>query len=161
MSPRPFQLTDGLHRDGSPDTDDLETRRSPSAPRNAADGLILGPMGTFHVPVAIGDLQGIRFESVDALVDTGATYMRMPGSLLARLGVQPQESRPFRLADNREVNYEVGQAMVRMAGRTLFTIIIFGEEGSEPLLGAVTLEQFGLGVDPVARRLIPVPGLLM
>jgi len=87
--------------------------------------------------------------------------MRMPGSLLARLGVQPQESRPFRLADNREVNYEVGQAMVRMAGRTLFTIIIFGEEGSEPLLGAVTLEQFGLGVDPVARRLIPVPGLLM
>jgi hypothetical protein len=33
-------------------------------------------------------------------------------------------------------------------------------KGGEPLLGAFTLEGFGLGVDPVNRRLIPVPGLL-
>jgi len=28
-------------------------------------------------------------------------------------------------------------------------------------MGAVTLEEFWLGVDPIAQRLIPVPGLLM
>lgn len=31
---------------------------------------------------------------------------------------------------------------------------------SEPLLGVVILEEFGLAADPVNRRLIPVPGLL-
>ncbi len=35
------------------------------------------------------------------------------------------------------------------------------DEDSQPLLGAVTLEIFRLGVDPVSQRLIPVPGLLM
>jgi hypothetical protein len=29
-----------------------------------------------------------------------------------------------------------------------------------PILGAITLEEFGLGVDPVGHRLIRVPGLL-
>ncbi len=39
--------------------------------------------------------------------------------------------------------------------------VIFGDEDSQPLLGAVTLEIFRLGVDAVSQRLIPVPGLLM
>jgi len=38
--------------------------------------------------------------------------------------------------------------------------VVFGEDGGPLLLGAVTLEEFGLGVDPVARKLVPVPGLL-
>ena len=33
-------------------------------------------------------------------------------------------------------------------------------EGSEPLLGAVTLEEMGLGVDPLNQRLVPVTLLL-
>ena len=41
-------------------------------------------------------------------------------------------------------------------GETLTTMCIFGDEGSDPLLGALTLEQFSLGVDPVNRRLIAV-----
>ena len=38
--------------------------------------------------------------------------------------------------------------------------MVFGEAGSEPMLGVVTLEEFLLAVDPVQRRLISVPGLL-
>jgi hypothetical protein len=41
------------------------------------------------------------------------------------------------------------------------TIVVFGDEGALPLLGAFTLEEFGLSVDPVGRKLIPVPGLLV
>ena len=33
--------------------------------------------------------------------------------------------------------------------------------GSASVLGAVTLEEFALSVDPVARRLVPVSGYLM
>lgn len=118
-------------------------------------------MGTFRVPIEIGNVEGTRFETVDALVDTGASYSRAPRALLKRLGVHPQERWPFRIADGSVVDYEVGQGLVRLAGRSRFTVLVFGDEGQEPLLGAVTLEEFGLSVDPLHRRLVPVPALLM
>lgn len=39
--------------------------------------------------------------------------------------------------------------------------VVFWDEESLPLLGAVTLEILGLGIDPVNRRLIPVDALLL
>ena len=118
-------------------------------------------MGTFAASVEIGDLQGRRFQPLETLVDTGATYTRVPRTILEHLGVTPQERWPFRIADERRVEYEVGQAQVRIEGRTRYTVVVFGEPGSSGLLGAVTLEEFGLGVDPINRRLVPIPALLM
>ena len=40
------------------------------------------------------------------------------------------------------------------------TLVVFGEDGVDPLLGAVTLEEFLLAPDPIRQRLIPIPGLL-
>jgi len=118
-------------------------------------------VATFQVLIEIGDLQGQRWEPLEALVDTGASDTLVPRSILERLGVEPEERWPFRLADGREVEYEVAQTLVRINGRTRFIIVVFGPEGSQPLLGATTLEVFGLGIDPKGRRLIRVPGLLM
>ncbi len=118
-------------------------------------------MGTFRVTIEVGDPQGQRWETVEALVDTGASDTLVPRSILDRLGVQPEERWPFRLADGREIEYEVAQTLIRIDGRTRFAIVVFGPEGTAPLLGATTLEVFRLGVDPKGRRLIPVPGLLM
>jgi len=36
--------------------------------------------------------------------------------------------------------------------------VVFGATGSPPTIGAVTLEGFLLGVDPVEKRLVPVEG---
>ena len=118
-------------------------------------------MGTFHYPIEIGDPQGQQFERIAALVDTGASYTTVPTSLLGRLGVPPGERRQFRLADDSVVERDTGITMVRLDGRVMPTVVVFAPEGAEPLLGAYTLEGFGLGVDPVGRRLMPVPGLLM
>ncbi len=118
-------------------------------------------MGAFHERVEIGDFAGDRFEVVDVLVDTGATYTWIPRDLLERLGVTPEEQRPFVLADGREVTYDVAWVRVRINGRTQPSICVFGELGKEPLLGVFTLEAFSLGVDPVNRRLVPVRGLLL
>jgi len=117
-------------------------------------------MGSFRYPVEIGDLHGQTFESLDALVDTGATYTWIPRPVLERLGLVPAFKREFLLADGRRIQRDVAQALARIDGRSLYTLCIFGDEDSEPLLGVVTLEEFGLGVDPVNRRLIPVPGFL-
>lgn len=46
-------------------------------------------------------------------------------------------------------------------GRTLPGLAVFAPEGTSPLPGAVVWETFGLAVDPVARRLVPTPGLLL
>lgn len=118
-------------------------------------------MGTFRVPLEVGDAQGGRWERVDALVDTGASYTVLPGSILDRLGVARARRWPFELADGRSVECDIGHAMVRYDGESVPTIVVFGLEDAEPLMGAYALEGLRLAPDPVRRRLIPVPGLLM
>ena len=56
---------------------------------------------------------------------------------------------------------DIGRTWLKLEEGEEIVPVIFGEEDSQPLLGAVTLEIFRLGVDPVSQRLIPVPGLLM
>lgn len=119
-------------------------------------------MGTFTVSIQVGDFPaGRRYQAVEALVDTGATYPVVPRSLLVSLGVTPVDRQPFALADGRVVEYDVGLVSLHLQGRALPVLCVFGEEGSSPMLGAVALETFGLAVDPVERRLIPVPRRLM
>jgi len=117
-------------------------------------------MGNFRVPIEVGDAAGDRFVSLDALVDTGAAYTWIPRDILDRLGVTSDEDWPFVLADGREVQYAVAWTQLKLGRRARPTIVVFGEPGTEPLLGAFTLEGFRLAADPVHRRLISVPGLL-
>lgn len=117
-------------------------------------------VGNFRVPLEIGNLHDNRSRHLEALVDTGATYTWIPGERLEGLGIQAQGTRPFVLADGRQVSYGVAWVRVRIGDVSQPTIVVLGDPESEPLLGVVTLEEFGLGVDPVNRRLVPVPGLL-
>lgn len=117
-------------------------------------------MGVFRVRLEVGNPAGGRFESIEALVDTGATYTLLPPDLLERLGIRPEEEWPFVLADGRQTLYRIGWVQVRIDGRSQPTIAVFGDPGAEPLLGVFTLEGFRLAADPVNRRLVPVPALL-
>ncbi len=116
-------------------------------------------MSTFSVRISIGDPAGTHFEEVDAVVDTGATFTAAPRELLERLGVQPRRRQRFRIANGEVTENDVGQTTVRVEGMETVTPVIFNEPGEPVLLGAVTLEELLLGVDPVAQRLIPVEGL--
>ncbi|MBI3456114.1 MAG: retroviral-like aspartic protease family protein [Candidatus Rokubacteria bacterium] len=117
--------------------------------------------GTFRVPIEVGAPRGERWEPVEALVDTGASYTLLPASLLDRLGVTRVRRWPFELADGHTTEYDIGYALVRYDGESVPTIVVFGREDVAPILGAYTLEGLRLAPDPVRRRLIPVPGLLM
>jgi len=116
-------------------------------------------MGTFRVTIEIGDPGGQRFETVEALVDTGATYTTASARLLARLGVVPHTRDTFVLADGRRVERDIGRTWVRVDGRGEITLVVFGDPDTPLLLGAYTLEGLRLAADPVGRRLMPVPGL--
>ncbi len=115
-------------------------------------------MGTFRAAIDIGDPQGQRYESVEAMVDTGSTYTWVPRDVLAKLGVQPEFRQQFLTADGRAIERDVAETRVRLDGQQRITMVVFGDEGSAPLLGAYTLEGFGLAADPLGKRLIPVPG---
>lgn len=118
-------------------------------------------MGTFSATLEIGDPEGSQYQTIEAVVDTGSTYTWAPRDFLQRLGVQPVGRREFETADGRVIERDVGRTWVRMDGRSEITLVVFGEEGSKPLLGAYTLEGFGLAADPVRRRLVPARGLAL
>lgn len=115
-------------------------------------------MGTFHAAIQIGDREGRRFELVEAMVDTGATYTWIPRDLLTKLDVQPEFRRQFPTADGRTIERDMAETRARLDGQESMTMVVFGDEGSVPLIGAYTLEAFGLAADPVGKRLISVPG---
>src|SRR5438094_332047 len=131
-------------------------KRLPPVTQPASDS----GMGHIREVVKVSGRGGGRFERLEALADTGATYTCIPRTVLERLGIVPEEEWPFVLADGREVRYPMAWIDIRMQGRVQPTIVVFAEPGSEPILGVVTLEEFRLAVDPVNRRLISVPGLL-
>lgn len=117
-------------------------------------------MGTFTTEIAIGGLDRERWETVEALVDTGASIVSAPASLLRELGVEPSEKQEFEFADGATREMDIGQAWVRAGDRETITQVAFGAEGSAVQLGAQTLEGMFLGVDPVGQRLVPVRGWL-
>jgi predicted aspartyl protease len=114
----------------------------------------------FTVPVEFGNSIATEFRRVDAMVDTGASHTTLPGSMLRELGITPHTSGRFKLATGDIVERPIGRTWVRIDGHTEMTIVVFGDEGATPLLGAVTLEEFRLGVDPVGRKLIDVTAYL-
>ena len=118
-------------------------------------------MSTFNMEIEVGSSDRSQFETIKALVDTGATYTQLPTSILRSMGVIPFGSMDFILADGQSITRDVGEAPLRIDNMVRTSPVIFADEDSHALLGAVTLEIFGLGVDPVNERLIPIGGLLV
>ncbi len=113
-------------------------------------------MGVFQVELEVGDPTGERYETVAALVDSGASYTTLPESLLRQLGVEAYETRTFITADGRQIQRGFGETRVKLNGRRSTSPVVFAPDDAIPLLGAITLEIFALGIDPVHGRLIDI-----
>ncbi len=118
-------------------------------------------MGTFYYPIRVGRLDGSAFETIEALVDTGATWTWIPRPTLDRLAIPVADRRDLQMANGDIVQRESGWALITADGITVPSICIFGDPNSIPLLGDVTLEECGLAADPVRQRLIRVAGLAL
>ena len=118
-------------------------------------------MGTFSVDVEIGSPDGSRFETFRALVNTRARLTTLPGSVLRELGVAADRQLTFILADGRRIQRDVGRTWLRIDGQSVTTLVVFGDEGIEPLLGAYSLQGLMLAVDTPNERLVSTDGLLM
>ena len=112
-------------------------------------------MGMFNVPIRISNLNGGGEEEFDALVDTGAYLTMAPESALRRLGLEPTRTAEFELADGTVVQYGVTDARTAINGRDAVSPVVFGSEGVEAVIGALTLQALLLAVDPVNEVLMP------
>ena len=117
-------------------------------------------MGTFSVDLWVGSLFAEEGATVSALVDKGATNTMLPASLLHGLGIEPVETRFALVADGRRVELQTAWARFSVQGRNAVARVAFGPEG-QYLMGATTLEDLALVVDPVDQRLIEQEDLLM
>ena len=113
-------------------------------------------MGVFTVPIQVGSPDASRFETLEALVDSGSSNTCIPASALQRLGVKPYRRASFELADGRVVDLDMGRTWIKVNGDQELTQVVFAEEGTEALLGMITLEELGLGIDSVRQVLVPV-----
>ena len=116
-------------------------------------------MATFFIPIEIAGPDGERFETVNVLAGTRATFTTLPASTLRSLGVTPMDRQEFKRPNGERIRMDIGQTPVRIDGRVRTTIVVFSDEGSVPLLGMVTLGEFGLAADPVEMRLVPIPAI--
>ena len=75
--------------------------------------------------------------------------------------MEPMTQRRFRFAQGETRTMDIGQTWISVEGEEVVTLVLFNEEGTTPLLGALALEATFMAVDPVAQKLVPVEGLMM
>jgi clan AA aspartic protease len=117
-------------------------------------------VGLFYVDIEVLPANGGAAERQTVLVDTGASYLSLPARVLDRLGYQPIGTQRVVFATGATAVWDVTEVRVRLEGRERTVLAFLAEEGAPKLLGAQTLETFGLGVDPLGRRLVPVDAYL-
>ncbi len=112
------------------------------------------PMGLTHVTTTVRRLAGRgKGFSAEFLVDTGAFHCLAPAKALRKAGIKPEGKNVYELADGSPVELEYGFARISLMGEETVSPIIFGPEGSEPILGVLALEGLGISVDPKTRSL--------
>jgi len=99
-----------------------------------------------------------QFFEEEFWVDTGALYSFVPEDFLERIGIEPSVTRNLILADGRQDTRLPGfcDFQIEDLEGTIPCPVIFAPKGSLFLLGATALENFGVDVDPIQRKLKPI-----
>jgi clan AA aspartic protease len=115
-------------------------------------------MGMTHVKCIVFNLINPSQQTeIEFLVDSGAIYTVIPAVSLQSLNITPHSERIFTLADGRQITWPVGNAGFTIGSRQGASVVVFGPGDTPSLLGVATLEELGLGIDPVRRELTQIP----
>ena len=115
-------------------------------------------MGEFYWPVGVWSGDRERLETVDALVDTGASYSMFPRRMLERLGIVPIGQRGYQEVDGGVIQRDIASALLVINGDESHMRVIFGEDNAGSLIGSNALQEFLLLIDPVGEQLISRTG---
>lgn len=120
-------------------------------------------MGMFKQRVRVSNSRNPdQFFEEDFWVDTGALYSFVPEEYLERITVSPSAKRNLILADGRQDTRLLGFCDFQIEGMEsgIPCPVIFAPKGSLFLLGATALENFGVDVDPIQKKLKPILAII-
>ena len=119
-------------------------------------------MGTFYGQGRLSHQRQRRLQrNLRFLVDTGAFFSVVPREILSGLKVLPMREETVQFADGRKARWKLGEVRLEVDGRSVTTLVLFGKKGTQPLLGAYSLEGLGLSVDSRRRRLVHTPVVIV
>ena len=100
------------------------------------------------------DAAAVRSIVIEGLVDTGATTLIVPESMIAPLGLQVLDYKQLRMADDRLIRVaRVGPVRVEILGRDMLVDVLVSPYGKRVLVGQIPLEALELIVDPKSGEL--------
>lgn len=115
-------------------------------------------MGATHVTVTIRNPASPEnsWEGL-FLVGTGAIDSLVPRDHLESIGLAVKAQRTYELADGSEIKMDITTGDIEFMGEIVGGTIIFGEPGTEPILGVTALESVGIDIDPRNQQLKRMP----
>ena len=93
------------------------------------------------------------------LVDTGATDSVAPAGELDKIGIRREGKMSYELSDGTIKEYPYGLVRIEFMGEVTAGRVVFGQPGSEPILGVTALESVGIMVDPANKTLKRLPAI--
>ena len=132
------------------------TVRCPQMGRFSVDFEILNHQDVVAVRLGVLEADKIRRTRLSGVVDTGATRLVLPASVVTTLGFPSTGEIRVRFADGRQDKKEVvGEVQVQINDRSsVFTAVV--EPGrSDALIGAIVLEELDFIPDCTTQRLVP------
>ena len=105
--------------------------------------------------LAEGKVRTLEVE--DALVDTGATLLSMPGSLIEQLGLEQQRTRTARTASGTDEFAIYDAVRLTIQQRDCVLEVAKLPEEYPVLIGQLPLEALDFVVDPVGQKLLGNP----
>ena len=94
-----------------------------------------------------------RFAELEALVDTGATFTKIPKSIASKLGLQAKYATDVELGDKRIIRRELALGEVEIEDVRRSVLIAIGGDDERPLIGYTTLELLGFKINPITGKL--------
>ena len=110
-------------------------------------------MGHSYASLKIYSKDLSKSMEVSLSVDTGSTYTWIKASTLEALGIISEGKCKFKTIEGKEVEHEIGEAIVEYDGLRATTKVVFGLEGDAEVLGVHALEGLRLEVDPITKEL--------
>jgi len=99
----------------------------------------------------------VRSLEIEAVVDTGATYVCISRSDIEKLGLPFLDNVELRTANGRATRRTFSGADIELNGRRFPMAVMENDEDTPPLIGYLILEALDLVVDPKSRQVIGNP----
>jgi predicted aspartyl protease len=112
-------------------------------------------MGLVYVDMEVFRDGGPR-KTVCFLVDSGASFSVLPRQVWRELGLAPKRTMRFTLADGAIIRRRLSDCRFRYQGVDVPSPVVLGQRHDAALIGTLTLEAFGLVLNPFERTLRPM-----